>query len=200
MTRARRSTSDESRQDADIGQTIVVIRRRTPPSTGIQVGGSLADRPRNRTRPAKSRTTMPSNPCLPDVASCLRRLRTEAKRREGSRDRRGSFRPVSRGFGGRGFAGCLQRQPDTFAGRLQARCSPYPKARYTASTNVTAVCGRACPSSARKAGRSSAPAICSGRKEGLRRTPGSSTITFVVRALQMTTLVVGRSPVLIAWT
>lgn len=46
---------------------------------------------------------------------------------EGSRDRRRSFRPVARGFGGRGFAG-----------RLQARCSPYSKALYTASTDVTA--------------------------------------------------------------
>jgi hypothetical protein len=79
MTRARRSTSDESRQDVDIGQAIVVIRRRTPPSTGIQVGASLADRPRNRTRPAKSRTTTASSPYLPDSFKFCEGQRTRAK-------------------------------------------------------------------------------------------------------------------------
>jgi hypothetical protein len=44
MTRARRSTSDESRQDVDIGQTIVVIRRRTTPSTGTHLGALPANR------------------------------------------------------------------------------------------------------------------------------------------------------------
>lgn len=46
-------------------------------------------------------------------SSCLRRLARGAKCLEGARDRR-RFRPLA-GFGGRGFAGCLQQQPDTFA-------------------------------------------------------------------------------------
>jgi hypothetical protein len=124
MTRARRSTSDDSRHDVDIGQTIVVIRRRTPPSTGIQVGASLADRPRNRTRPAKSRTTTASNPCLPDEKLQVQNLSEVHEHEQKSRKDGGSWSAVlacSRLFPARGAAKGPQRWAKGTARRRQSK-------------------------------------------------------------------------------
>jgi hypothetical protein len=76
MTRARRSTSDESWRDDDMGQTIVVVARGKRVSTGIQTGNALLTAHETAHAPPN-----PGQPRPPTPVSPIRFKFPEKKRR-----------------------------------------------------------------------------------------------------------------------